>query len=167
MTRTALYRHLNASGALLYVGIATDPGVRLSAHLSSSAWAAMIASMQMEWHENRAAALVAEASAILNERPSFNRSLSPKNAAARFVRELGIDAVCAALGVGASSVRNAMVSGVFPARWAVIVAKLCVQHRTTFPAKDFTWVGDRIDRGLCVTQLFDRTSAAKPQEAQA
>lgn len=72
MTRTALYRHFDASGALLYVGISVQPLIRLAAHVWSSMWAADVATVKIEWFETRTAAEHAEWAAIKNEAPRCN-----------------------------------------------------------------------------------------------
>lgn len=58
-----LYRHYDAEGALLYVGISSRPGYRLSQHEERSAWWKDIARVDLEKFESRAAALLAEAEA--------------------------------------------------------------------------------------------------------
>lgn len=73
MTRTALYRHFDASGALLYVGISNQLGRRTDHHLKSSPWADQIASIAIEWHETRDAAELAERSAISYQKPLQNK----------------------------------------------------------------------------------------------
>ncbi len=70
--RTALYRHFDAGGALLYVGIALSPTYRLSSHRASSVWAQSIAHVTMEWFETREEAIKAEKLAIETERPAHN-----------------------------------------------------------------------------------------------
>jgi predicted GIY-YIG superfamily endonuclease len=70
--RTALYRHFDKTGALLYVGIAVDPRKRESAHRSGSEWAPKIHRIELEWFDNRHAARAAERAAIATERPKFN-----------------------------------------------------------------------------------------------
>lgn len=73
MTRTALYRHFDASGALLYVGISDSPASRLRQHLAASPWAGDIASVTLAWFDDRQAALCAETIAIMTEKPLYNR----------------------------------------------------------------------------------------------
>lgn len=72
MTRTALYRHYDADGALLYVGISDTPDKRLKQHQLHSAWAEAVASTHLVWFDNRAAAEDAERAAIRTEAPAHN-----------------------------------------------------------------------------------------------
>ena len=72
MTETALYRHYDASGALLYVGVTRNPARRLGDHLNGAFWGKMSASVAIEWHESRDAAVKAEWRAIHAENPLFN-----------------------------------------------------------------------------------------------
>lgn len=70
--RTALYRHFNAAGELLYVGISLSAVQRLSQHKQTAAWFAQIARVDIEWHPSRQAAEEAEKAAIRKENPRFN-----------------------------------------------------------------------------------------------
>lgn len=70
---TCLYRHRSAAGELLYVGIALSPAARLQGHRSEAPWFREIASITVEWFENRLEAMRAEVMAIRAERPRFNR----------------------------------------------------------------------------------------------
>lgn len=68
---TQLYRHFDAAGRLLYVGISLHALHRLAQHRGSP-WYAQIARVDIEVHPSRTAALCAEARAIAQERPLFN-----------------------------------------------------------------------------------------------
>lgn len=68
---TTLYRHFDASGALLYVGISLSVLDRLTAHRASR-WHSDIAAVTLEHFPTREAALDAEAEAITNENPKYN-----------------------------------------------------------------------------------------------
>lgn len=70
--KTALYRHFDADGALLYVGISLSAVQRLAQHKRSAKWFAQIARVDVEWHHLRSLALSAEARAISTECPRFN-----------------------------------------------------------------------------------------------
>lgn len=72
LQKTALYRHYDASGRLLYVGITNAVTKRLDQHVKSSSWATEIKTITIEWHESRADALDAEDSAIFDECPIYN-----------------------------------------------------------------------------------------------
>lgn len=69
---TALYRHFDEGGALLYVGISNDALRRLCQHAGRSHWFAMIRRVEVEWLPNRSAAMLAEAAAIAKEGPQWN-----------------------------------------------------------------------------------------------
>lgn len=72
MTRTALYRHFDAAGALLYVGISLSAVQRLGQHRDTAGWYSQIARVSIEWLPDRSAALAAEAIAIARENPKHN-----------------------------------------------------------------------------------------------
>lgn len=73
MTSTALYRHFDAGGQLLYVGISLNAVQRLAQHRDTAHWFARLARVEVEWHVDREAALRAEACAIAAEAPLHNR----------------------------------------------------------------------------------------------
>lgn len=72
--KTALYRHYDADGVLLYVGVSDVFHKRCTEHGSGSEWFSGVASSSVLWFETRAAALAAEKAAIIAERPLFNMS---------------------------------------------------------------------------------------------
>lgn len=74
---TALYRHFDAAGVLLYVGISLDVIARLSAHANSSHWAGAIARVDITRYPSRKAARLAERHAIRTERPLHNIAGAP------------------------------------------------------------------------------------------
>lgn len=69
---TALYRHFDSEGKLLYVGISLNAVSRLAQHRLSAAWFMEIAKIEIEWHPSREAACDAEVAAIQTERPAHN-----------------------------------------------------------------------------------------------
>jgi hypothetical protein len=71
--KTSLYRHFDADGRLLYVGVALSATYRLSQHRLDSHWFHSIARVDLEHHRSRAHALYAEAIAIREEKPLHNR----------------------------------------------------------------------------------------------
>ena len=85
--RTALYRHFDADGRLLYVGISNDPDVRFKLHAYTAGWYPYAARRTDEWYERRADALAAESAAIAGERPLFNRrdSIADPDVARRYL----------------------------------------------------------------------------------
>lgn len=77
--RTALYRHFDAAGALLYVGISLDTIQRTRQHRQGAHWYERIARIEIEWFSTRPLAMTAEAIAIAKEVPECNRA-RPKGA---------------------------------------------------------------------------------------
>lgn len=73
MTRTALYRHRDKNGTLLYVGISLSVAARLAQHASTSHWFAEVAQVDVEYFPTREAALSAERRAIHSEHPRCNQ----------------------------------------------------------------------------------------------
>jgi len=69
---TALYRHYDERGNLLYVGISLSALHRLQAH-KRSRWFRKIVNVTMEWFPDRESAIRAEIEAIKAERPSYNK----------------------------------------------------------------------------------------------
>ncbi|MEO1720939.1 MAG: hypothetical protein AAFR84_00890 [Pseudomonadota bacterium] len=74
MKRTSLYRHYDADGVLLYVGIALNHVSRLSQHMASASWFYEIARIEVEHFDSRLAAETAERIAIRDERPLHNKA---------------------------------------------------------------------------------------------
>lgn len=74
-----LYRHFDASGALLYVGISLSAVQRLGQHRHNSHWFESIARIEIETFMSRAQVLIAERSAIEAERPLHNIALNEGN----------------------------------------------------------------------------------------
>lgn len=81
MSRTALYRHFDAAGALLYIGISASAVGRLQAHCAESPWAEQISRVEIEWFNTREDAELAEWKAIHAENPVYNvrRPTNPPN----------------------------------------------------------------------------------------
>jgi hypothetical protein len=69
---TRLYRHFDADGVLLYVGISLSAVYRLTQHMSGSRWAEEIARVDVQTLPDRAAAEAAERAAIADENPKYN-----------------------------------------------------------------------------------------------
>lgn len=74
---TALYRHFDRSGRLLYVGVSDNPAERLAQHRAQSEWAGAIERQSVVWFCSRPLALAAEKDAINDERPPYNERLNP------------------------------------------------------------------------------------------
>jgi DNA-binding transcriptional regulator YiaG len=90
MTRTALYRHYAADGALLYVGITDGLSSRDKQHRASKHWHDDVAETRTAWFPIRSEAQKAETKAILQERPLHNVMAVPvlKNGTAQRVVEV-------------------------------------------------------------------------------
>lgn len=71
--RCALYRHFDASDALLYIGITESLEGRTSGHARGSEWVRFAFRAEAEWHDTRESAAAAEQYAIRHEMPVFNR----------------------------------------------------------------------------------------------
>lgn len=71
---TELYRHFDAAGQLLYVGISSLSTVRLGQHRSRAPWFEQIATITIERFKTEESARNAERNAIAAERPQFNRT---------------------------------------------------------------------------------------------
>ncbi len=74
--KTALYRHFDSEGRLLYVGISVSAINRLKQHMSGAQWAMEISEVRIEWFADRASAERAERLAIMNEKPIYNKILN-------------------------------------------------------------------------------------------
>lgn len=77
--RTALYRHFDAAGVLLYVGVASDPTLRAEQHAGKSPWFRFVDHTDTEWHATRGKAMAAERRAIAAESPVFNQTHNKAN----------------------------------------------------------------------------------------
>jgi hypothetical protein len=69
-----LYRHFNAQGQLLYVGLSLNAVARLAQHREKSFWFSQISRVEIEWHKSREHAAYAEALAIRDEAPLYNKA---------------------------------------------------------------------------------------------
>lgn len=67
-----LYRHFDATGRLLYVGMSLNAIARLVKHREESHWFNQITRVEIEWHKSREHAAYAEAIAIRDEEPLYN-----------------------------------------------------------------------------------------------
>ena len=70
---TILYRHYDANGTLLYVGITDDLLARSQAHSRTSWWWPLVARVEYRVFPDRAAASRAEVHAIEREHPLHNQ----------------------------------------------------------------------------------------------
>ena len=72
--KTALYKHKNADGHIIYVGVAKNIGARSAQHLDNSEWQAEIASIDVKWYKNSLLAELMEIKLIKSLRPKYNRA---------------------------------------------------------------------------------------------
>lgn len=73
--RTELYRHYDVDGNLLYVGVSADALDRYSGHKAKkSEWIHLVSRIEITHYNTRSDALKAEKSAIVNERPPYNKA---------------------------------------------------------------------------------------------
>lgn len=70
--KTALYRHFDEAGQLLYVGISLNSMKRLRQHSAKAHWFTEISRVEIEWLPTREQAIKAEAKAIHHEKPKWN-----------------------------------------------------------------------------------------------
>lgn len=90
MSKTALYRHFDKDGNLLYVGISCNPSNRFKQHKQQSDWAVKSERMETEWFDDRCDAFNAEKAAIINESPIYNIANSPRRTKIRQVKKQNI-----------------------------------------------------------------------------
>jgi predicted GIY-YIG superfamily endonuclease len=69
-----VYRHFDASGKLLYIGMSSNAPARKRWHSRNAPWFDQIASWTFEEFESRSAAMAAEKAAIEAERPLHNKT---------------------------------------------------------------------------------------------
>lgn len=69
---TCLYRHFDAAGRLLYVGISICLAQRTSSHRLRAEWFRDVRNITVEWFASREIAEAAELSAIRSEHPIHN-----------------------------------------------------------------------------------------------
>lgn len=72
--RTALYRLYDGDDRLLYIGISALPKARWERHATLQPWWHLVARKSLEWHDDRASAIKAEAEATAAEGPLYDRS---------------------------------------------------------------------------------------------
>jgi hypothetical protein len=98
---TALYRHFDKDGRLLYVGISLSAVVRMQQHIRQAKWARDIARIEVEWFETRCEAEAAEWRAIRTEGPIHNQTHNK-------MKPAPIDAIVV-LGVDGKAIANLAV----------------------------------------------------------
>lgn len=142
MNRTALYRHFDAGGALLYVGISSSLTDRMHQHTCQSSWFGEIATVTVQHFDDRNDAVAAERVAIATEKPLHNKAWNSAGGKAQvneIVAVLTVDAMCAALGVGTHAVRYTRFTGAFPGNWYGTLLSMCEAAEIPCPMEAFTW----------------------------
>lgn len=76
---TALYRLFDANDLLLYIGVTVNQKARWSNHAREKMWWPQVARIEIEWHDSRIEALLAEKAAIEAETPLHNTVHHPVN----------------------------------------------------------------------------------------
>jgi len=84
-TACTLYRHFDASGLLLYIGISLNPFQRTTKHRASE-WFGEIASITLQHFPSQAAAEEAERLAIQTENPKYNKQRAKPHTRERAAR---------------------------------------------------------------------------------
>lgn len=74
VARTALYRHYDKDGVLLYVGISLSAIARLAQPRRGARWFEYISRVEIEQFDSRKEALQAEKDAIAKEQPFYNKA---------------------------------------------------------------------------------------------
>lgn len=70
--RTALYRLYDATGTVIYVGIASNPHTRWEQHAGDKSWWPDVVTREIEWCETRQAAADMEAAEVIARSPKWN-----------------------------------------------------------------------------------------------
>ena len=81
MTRTCIYRHFDAEGRLLYVGITAHLGERDKYHAATAVWHHAVVRSDVQWCLSREHAADLERVAVKHEQPLYNVTLRPLRAA--------------------------------------------------------------------------------------
>ena len=71
-SKTDLYRHFDADGNLLYIGVSTSALTRFKQHKHRSSWVDKVRTITIEKYSDRQSAFAAEKDAIEKERPPYN-----------------------------------------------------------------------------------------------
>jgi predicted GIY-YIG superfamily endonuclease len=70
--RTAVYRLYDRAGALLYVGITTNPQTRFRDHENEKFWWHLVAREEVRWYSSRPEAEDVEGEALTRDHPRFD-----------------------------------------------------------------------------------------------
>lgn len=145
MSKTALYRHFDKDGELLYVGIAKSLAARTEQHSGKSEWFDEVATTETQYFDSRKEALVAETTAIRAERPKHNKLHNPDGNVSRIFSAIGRECLSRRLGVGLTAISNAAVRDSIPASWFIVVRNMCAEGGIDCPEHLFSFDIDRGD----------------------
>lgn len=145
MTKTALYRHFDKDGSLLYIGVAKDLHARTSQHSDASAWFDQVSTTEVQYFASRKEALDAEAVAIRAERPKHNKQHNPDGDVSRLFASIGRECLARRVGVGLTAISNASVRDSIPASWFIVVKNMCGECGIDCPEGLFSFAVDRGD----------------------
>lgn len=143
MTRTAVYKHYDAAGLLLYVGVAADPYSRDRQHRRDSPWYHHIASTSVVWFETREEALAVERKTIVQERPLHNFLHSTSHHQGElndFIYLIGRSEFEQFVGISPQVVSRALKENAMPCHWYMRVKALCAEIGIECPDHLFKWL---------------------------
>jgi hypothetical protein len=141
--RTWLYRHFDATGTLLYVGIAKSVDRRTEWHRYNSPWFDQVAATEVIWFNTRAEAEIAEAAAIVAECPLFNvmhAKSRHETAVSDFIYSIGRAEFERSVGVMSQVVSRAIKENGIPCHWFINVRNLCDRIGVECPEHLFKWL---------------------------
>lgn len=117
MSQTELYRHFDADGNLLYVGMSISSVARLGEHRRDSHWFNAISVVTIERFETRELCSEAEYQAIKNEKPMHNTMLTRAGPTSK--KDNGLvnsGEIARALGIDRKTLRKWVREGVCPVK---------------------------------------------------
>jgi hypothetical protein len=80
----AVYKHKDGAGNILYIGQSTNPEARNRRHKACAEWWSSVVETDVSWYSSKEEATVAEALAILEQRPPGNKSIPVRVLANKF-----------------------------------------------------------------------------------
>lgn len=145
MTRTAIYRHFDADGTLLYVGITDGLSRRGKQHAKGAAWVGDVSTSTAQWFPDRDAALLAEADAIRADRPLHNRihAVNGRDDVREFVAKVGRSNLAKAGHISNQSISRAITENQMPPSWYIVATELATRQGVDVPTGLFRWAKPR------------------------
>ena len=145
MKKYCVYKHYNAKGDLLYVGMSKHLPRRTLNHQGASVWFLEVAEIKVEWHDTQKAASLAERISIFKENPKFNkRKVNPLcdcnvkecDPWAKWIIDQGINLVARTLSCAPYTVKSWIQQGGVPLdknrRMLVKLAKGAIKYEDFF-----------------------------------